>query len=137
MASQGSTLDMSLFFGTAEQKQHFCQELLRILRRYGCVKITNHSIPDDDVHKLFEMVCDTSLTWVSLNTLLTTLQTKKFFELPFEDKMKAKRPAQANPNRGYSYVGQENVANISGYEKGKGPNKTRDIKVSTHRRITL
>lgn len=43
--------------------------------------------------------------------------------------MKAKHPPQANPNRGYSYVGQENVANISGYEKGKGPNKTRDIKV--------
>lgn len=42
--------------------------------------------------------------------------------------MKAKHPPQANPNRGYSFVGQENVANISGYEKGKGPNKTRDIK---------
>lgn len=43
--------------------------------------------------------------------------------------MKAKHPPQANPNRGYSYVGQENVANISGYEKGKGPGRTRDIKV--------
>ena len=68
------------------------------------------------------------------SALLTASQTKEFFELPLEDKMKAKRPAQANPNRGYSYVGQENVANISGYEKGKGPNKTRDIKVSTYRR---
>lgn len=134
MASQGSTLDMSLFFGTSEQKQHFCHELLRLLKRYGCVKITNHSIPDEDVHKLFEMVCDTNFTWVVLDTPLTILKTKKFFELPLEDKMKAKRPAQANPNRGYSYVGQENVANISGYEKGKGPNKTRDIKVITHRR---
>lgn len=132
MASQGSTLDMSLFFGTAEQKQHFCHELLRLLKRYGCVKIQNHSIPDGDVHKLFEMVCDTSFTYNVLDTMLTKSQTKKFFELPLEDKMKAKRPAQANPNRGYSYVGQENVANISGYEKGKGPNKTRDIKVSTH-----
>lgn len=47
--------------------------------------------------------------------------------------MKAKHPPQANPNRGYSFVGQENVANISGYEKGKGPNKTRDIKVSQPR----
>jgi hypothetical protein len=64
------------------------------------------------------------------DTRLTTPQTKKFFELPLDDKMKAKRPAQANPNRGYSFVGQENVANISGYEKGKGPNKTRDIKVA-------
>ncbi|KAJ0166676.1 UPF0676 protein [Colletotrichum tanaceti] len=44
--------------------------------------------------------------------------------------MKAKHPPQANPNRGYSFVGQENVANISGYEKGLGPAKTRDIKES-------
>jgi len=46
--------------------------------------------------------------------------------------MKAKHPPQANPNRGYSYVGQENVAKISGYEKGRGPGQTRDIKVSNH-----
>lgn len=46
--------------------------------------------------------------------------------------MEAKHPPQANPNRGYSYIGQENVANISGYEKGLGPNKTRDIKVSLY-----
>lgn len=43
--------------------------------------------------------------------------------------MEIKHPPQANPNRGYSFVGQENVANISGYEKGVGPGKTRDIKV--------
>lgn len=132
MASQGSTLDMSLFFGTAEQKHDFCHELLRLLKRYGCVKIANHSIPDEDVHKLFEMVCTTGPTRIISNLPLTIRQTKKFFELPLENKMEAKRPAQANPNRGYSYVGQENVANISGYEKGKGPNKTRDIKVSKH-----
>lgn len=43
--------------------------------------------------------------------------------------MKAKHPPQANPNRGYSYVGQENIASISGYEKGLNPGVTRDIKV--------
>lgn len=57
MAPQGSTLDMSLYFGTAEQKKHFCNELLRLLKQRGCVKITNHSIPDADVHQLFDMVC--------------------------------------------------------------------------------
>lgn len=52
---------MSLFFGTEEQKQHFCTELLRLLKMRGCVKITNHSIPDEEVHKLFDMVSlDTS-----------------------------------------------------------------------------
>jgi isopenicillin N synthase-like dioxygenase len=60
MAAQGSTLDMSHFFGTEEQKQNFCHELLRLLKRYGCVKITNHSIPDEDIHNLFDIVGDTA-----------------------------------------------------------------------------
>ncbi|KAF9692628.1 hypothetical protein EKO04_009801 [Ascochyta lentis] len=89
MADKGATLDMSLFFGTSEEKEYFCTELLRLLKSRGGVKIQNHGIPDQDIHTLFEM---------------------------------------ANPNRGYSFVGQENVANISGYKKGLGPGKTRDIK---------
>jgi hypothetical protein len=45
--------------------------------------------------------------------------------------MKAKHPPQANPNRGYSYVGQENIAAISGFGKGDGygPGTTKDVKV--------
>ncbi|EXF81656.1 hypothetical protein CFIO01_03860 [Colletotrichum fioriniae PJ7] len=109
MDDKGATLDMSLFFGTEEQKRQFCNELLRLLKSRGGVKIQNHSIPAEDIHQLFDM-------------------SRKFFALPLEEKMKAKHPPQANPNRGYSFVGQENVANISGYEKGLGPGKTRDIK---------
>lgn len=45
--------------------------------------------------------------------------------------MIAKHPPKANPNRGYCYVGQENVAQISGFEKGSAPGTTRDIKVRT------
>lgn len=45
--------------------------------------------------------------------------------------MLAKHPPKANPNRGYCYVGQENVAQISGFEKGSAPGTTRDIKVRT------
>lgn len=56
MASQSTVLDMSLFFGNEEQKDRFCHELLDTLKRRGCVKITNHSIPAEDVYKLFDMV---------------------------------------------------------------------------------
>jgi hypothetical protein len=59
------------------------------------------------------------------------LQTRKFFALPYEDKMIAKHPPKANPNRGYCYVGQESISTISGYEKGLPQGKfVRDIKVS-------
>lgn len=44
--------------------------------------------------------------------------------------MLAKHPPESTPNRGYSFVGQESVGNISGFEKGKPQGKfVRDIKV--------
>lgn len=44
--------------------------------------------------------------------------------------MIAKHPPESTPNRGYSYVGQESVGSISGFEKGISPGKqVRDIKV--------
>lgn len=58
------------------------------------------------------------------------LKTRRFFSLPLEDKMLAKHPPEANPNRGYSFVGQESVSAISGFEKGLPQGKfIRDIKV--------
>lgn len=66
-------------------------------------------------------------------TSLTSPQTRKFFALSHEDKMTAKHPPESTPNRGYSYVGQESVSSISGYEKGLSQGKSiRDIKVCVH-----
>ena len=135
MAAAGATLDMSLFFGTPDQKTQFCHELLNLLKKRGCVKLQNHGIPSEDIHGLFEWVgyisplCEKMDMRDTKKCPLHVVQTRKFFNLPLEDKMKIQHPPQANPNRGYSYVGLENVANISGYEKGLGPGKTKDIKV--------
>lgn len=44
--------------------------------------------------------------------------------------MTAKHPPESTPNRGYSYVGQESLSNISGFEKGLPQGEyIRDIKV--------
>lgn len=56
MAPKGDTLDMSLFFGTPEQKKAFCVELLTLLKRRGCVKLQNHGIPEEDIKELFQQV---------------------------------------------------------------------------------
>jgi hypothetical protein len=57
-------------------------------------------------------------------------QTRRFFSLSLEDKMTAKHPPEANPNRGYSFVGQESISSISGYDKGLSQGTSvRDIKV--------
>lgn len=46
--------------------------------------------------------------------------------------MLGKHPHKANQNRGYCFVGQENVAEISDYTSNNPKSvKTRDIKVST------
>ncbi|KAE8332533.1 hypothetical protein BDV39DRAFT_216634 [Aspergillus sergii] len=103
-------LDLSLLKGTPEQREQISAELLHALKTRGGVKLKNHGLPDKLVHDLFD--------W-----------TRKFFALPHEDKMLAKHPPQANPNRGYCYVGQESISSISGYEKGLPQGRfVRDIK---------
>jgi len=51
-----ASLDMSLFFGTPEQKKEFSSQLLQNLKTRGVVKIRNHSVPESDISRLFELV---------------------------------------------------------------------------------
>ncbi|KAJ5650358.1 leucoanthocyanidin dioxygenase [Penicillium longicatenatum] len=103
-------LDLSLLKGTPQQREEISAALLHGLKTRGGVKLKNHGLPDQVVNDLFD--------W-----------TRKFFALPYEDKMIAKHPPKANPNRGYCYVGQESISTISGYEKGLPQGKfIRDIK---------
>ena len=55
-AINADTLDMSLFFGTETQKKEFCESLLALLKKRGCVKLQNHGIPAEDIKQLFEQV---------------------------------------------------------------------------------
>ncbi|OJJ30905.1 hypothetical protein ASPWEDRAFT_54237 [Aspergillus wentii DTO 134E9] len=103
-------LDISLLKGTPEQREATSAALLKILKTRGVAKLKNHSLPDELIEKLFDY-------------------TRRFFALPLEDKMTAKHPPESTPNRGYSYVGQESISSISGFEKGLPQGKAvRDIK---------
>lgn len=52
--------------------------------------------------------------------------------------MLAKHPPESTPNRGYSYVGQESISTISGYDKGLPQGQyVRDIKVSPYARLQI
>lgn len=79
MADKGATLDMSLFFGTADQKLFFCNELLRLLKLRGGVKIQNHSIPDEDISQLFDMVSPPFVESEVEDTLTLNARVKGFF----------------------------------------------------------
>ncbi|KAJ5693158.1 hypothetical protein N7462_002581 [Penicillium macrosclerotiorum] len=105
-------LDLSLLKGTPEQRAEISAALLKTLKTRGVAKLKNHGLPDDLIYEMFDY-------------------TRKFFALSLEDKMTAKHPPESTPNRGYSYVGQESISSISGFEKGLPQGKAiRDIKES-------
>ncbi|OIW29073.1 Clavaminate synthase-like protein [Coniochaeta ligniaria NRRL 30616] len=107
------TLDFSDFLqGDSTAQKLFCEELVDALCSVGFVKLINHGISDEAVDEVFE--------W-----------NRRFFALPPEAKAKAAHPAQPNPHRGYSYVGQEKLSRVKDYEKGVPENSVaHDIKES-------
>ncbi|KAI2777391.1 Clavaminate synthase-like protein [Daldinia loculata] len=66
------------------------QALVRALHTLGFVKVTGHGIEKHEI--------ETALAW-----------SKKLFDLPYEDKMKAPHPPGNMPHRGYSGIGREKV----------------------------
>lgn len=62
MASHADTVDMSLFYGTSEQKQTFSKSLVTMLKKKGCIKVQNHRIPGEMIQELF--------AWVSITRAL-------------------------------------------------------------------
>lgn len=58
------------------------------------------------------------------------MQNRQLFQLSREKKEAFAHPPEPNPNRGWSYVGQENLSAISGYERGEeNPRLVIDLKV--------
>ncbi|KAK9772945.1 hypothetical protein SCAR479_10455 [Seiridium cardinale] len=93
-------LDLSSFTsGTATKQGIFCSQLIEALGRHGFVKLTNHGLSEADIKEVF--------CW-----------NEKLFGLPPDVKAKAAHPAQPNPHRGLSHVGQEKLSSVSDYEKG-------------------
>ncbi|KAJ5354907.1 hypothetical protein N7541_005951 [Penicillium brevicompactum] len=103
-------IDLSLLKGTPEEKAATSAALLQTLKTRGVAQLKNHGLPEKLISDMFDY-------------------TRRFFSLSLEDKMTAKHPPQANPNRGYSFVGQESISSISGYGKGLPQGQSvRDIK---------
>ncbi|OJI99007.1 hypothetical protein ASPVEDRAFT_80633 [Aspergillus versicolor CBS 583.65] len=76
-----------------EIQQAADRQLYTALSQLGFAKITNHPIARPVIEELF--------SW-----------TQRFFALPLEHKRKAAHPAQPNPHRGWSCIGQEKLSVI-------------------------
>ncbi|KAJ4389994.1 hypothetical protein N0V93_007467 [Gnomoniopsis smithogilvyi] len=105
-------LDFAGFHQEDSVKQvEFCKELVAGLRKYGFVRLVNHDVSPLDIDKAF-------------NT------SRQFFELPVKEKLKSPHPLTANPHRGYSAFGVENVAATSNHGSATPVPLLKDMKES-------
>ncbi|OJJ36075.1 hypothetical protein ASPWEDRAFT_41308 [Aspergillus wentii DTO 134E9] len=89
------SLDFAHFYDPS-QREGFCRQFVSTLQEYGFVKLINHGIPDAQIDQAFAAA-------------------RHFFELLVEEKLKSPHPPTANPHRGFSPVGLENVGAVSDY----------------------
>ena len=112
-------IDLSPFTrGTdREERKEAAKALTGICQTHGFVQILGHGVPDDLVQEAFR--------W-----------SKKLFDLPHEEKMKAPHPAGPIPHRGYSHPGLEKVMHqrdIPGVDENENNfRKVQDFKVREH-----
>ena len=92
-AQEIPTVDISAFTsnGSLESREQTAKEFAQCCRLHGCVGITGHGVPMALLAESFNI-------------------TKKLFNLPLEDKMKAPHPDGLTPHRGYSGLGREKGA---------------------------
>lgn len=96
------TLDLSKLASMSQQDcDVLANQLVESFSTQGMVKLKNAPIEDGIIERAFDM-------------------SRKFFQLPLEEKTAIAHPEKANPNRGWVRAGQEKTYNISGIEKGKG-----------------
>ncbi|KAH8690319.1 hypothetical protein BGW36DRAFT_390590 [Talaromyces proteolyticus] len=105
-------LDFGIFHGASKaERDEFCRRLVSELRHYGFVKLINHGVPLEDVNKAFET-------------------SRNFFQLPLSEKLKSPHPPTANPHRGFSPIGLENISTISNYGSASTMPLLKDMKES-------
>ena len=86
-------VDLSPFFASEINElavQHSADRLVAVCQRYGFATVIGHGVSQD--------LLDEAFSW-----------SKKLFDLPHEDKMKAPHPESNMPHRGYSSIGKEKV----------------------------
>ncbi|KAJ5816717.1 Oxoglutarate/iron-dependent dioxygenase, partial [Penicillium robsamsonii] len=104
-------LDFSRFHSGSDERDQFCRELVAGLSKSGWVRLVNHGVPPESIDRAFEM-------------------SRKFFDLPLEQKLKSPHPPTAHPHRGFSPVGLENISTVSNYCSPATQPLLRDMKES-------
>ena len=112
-------VDLSPFTSGSDdpkKRQDAAKAFTSVCQSHGFVQVVGHGIPEELVHEAF--------AW-----------SKKLYDLPHEEKMKAPHPAGPMPHRGYSHPGLEKVMHqrdIPGVDENENSfRKVQDFKVRT------
>lgn len=116
-ASQLPIVDLSAFVSeaTKEEKQATATQLVAACKDVGFVYVKGHGLPKDTLEEVFRI-------------------SKKFYDLPTSEKMKAPHPPGWAVHRGYSWPGLEKVSNAvsegDAEELAEKLREVQDLKVS-------
>ncbi|KAF1978149.1 putative leucoanthocyanidin dioxygenase [Bimuria novae-zelandiae CBS 107.79] len=104
-------IDISAFTSNVAQeaRQLTAQQLAKLGAKNGCVGISGHGVSSALLEEAFQVA-------------------HKFFDLPYEDKMKAPHPDGPIPHRGYSGSGRERAANKTALETNDDYSNVADVK---------
>lgn len=100
--------------GTEADRAKLAATITVELQKHGAMRLINTSITVETIEEGFKWV---RLTWAKFSRVTTTdgpwsMQGKKFFSLPLLEKTAIPNERNADPQRGWSYVGSENTSKL-------------------------
>lgn len=108
-------IDFSVAYnGTAAERAELAATITEQLRKHGAMRLINTSIKTETIQEGFKWVRSTVANFLKFTTTdnLYSTQGKKFFSLPTHVKEAIPNERNADPQRGWSYVGSENTSKL-------------------------
>jgi isopenicillin N synthase-like dioxygenase len=107
-------IDFSTFYnGTEAERAQLASTITSELQKHGAMRLINTRISAEKIEEGFKWV-NISREFLKGDTTDNShlIQGKKFFSLPLEEKEAIPNERNANPQRGWSYVGSENTSKL-------------------------
>jgi hypothetical protein len=108
-------IDFSTFYnGTEANRAKLAATITAELQKHGAMRLINTSITAETIEEGFKWVRLTCANFLRATTTdgPWSMQGKKFVSLPIEEKAAIPNERNANPQRGWSYVGSENTSKL-------------------------
>jgi hypothetical protein len=108
-------IDFSTFYnGTEADRAKLAATITAELQKHGAMRLINTSITAETIEEGFKWVRLTCANFLRATATdgPWSMQGKKFVSLPIEEKAAIPNERNANPQRGWSYVGSENTSKL-------------------------